>query len=54
VLLEETLRLALGFKLLVEVEPGLPQMHLVQPVRHQVLAQCFKVGMEPQAAEVLA
>jgi hypothetical protein len=40
--------------LLVEVEPGLPQMYLVQPVRHQVLAQCFKVGMELRAEEVLA
>ena len=53
-MLEETLRLALGFRLLVEVEPGLPQIHLVQPVRHQVLAQCFKVGMEAQAVVALA
>jgi hypothetical protein len=46
--------LALGFKWLVEVEPGLLQTHLVQPVRHQVLAQCFKVRMELRAEEVLA
>ena len=53
-LLEETLRLALGFKWLVEVEPELLQPQVVRPAHRQVLAPCFRVQMGPLAAAVLA
>jgi hypothetical protein len=53
-LLEGTLRLALGFKWLVEVEPELLQTQLAQPAHQQVLVLCFRAQMALLAAEVLA
>jgi hypothetical protein len=43
--------LALGFKWLVEVEPGLPQTQSAQPVHHQVPEPCFKVATDRREAQ---